>query len=46
MIEISVSNLVLSIGVFFLLGMTVGVTAMFRVAKKELDKFVEDLCQF
>jgi len=41
MIEISISNLVTCIGIFFLLGIGIGIYSMVKVVKKELDKLEE-----
>ena len=41
MIEISISGLVSITGVFFLIGMAIGVFCMVRVVKRELAKLEE-----
>jgi len=43
MIEISISNLVLIVGIFFLLGESIGIFAMVRIAKREINKLEEDV---
>ena len=44
MIEISINNLVLSVGIFFLLGLSIGILHMYRIMKRELKKLEDDLC--
>ena len=45
MIEISISGIISIVGVFFLMGMGIGVFHMVRVVKRELAKLEEALSE-
>jgi len=43
MIEVSISNLILTVGIFFLIGLGIGCFSMVMVTKRELEKLEDDL---